>query len=138
MASSALLGSYNGPRSPGTAANLLIHHCSAGREVDGGPEAVIDALSAVCREGGVELKTSSEVRSIDVDGSGVNGVTLVSGEKFDAPVVVSGCHPKRTLLQLLPRGILPLGLEEETVSFRSRGITAKMHIALSGRPRTYF
>ena len=97
----------------------------------GGPAALVEALAAAGRAAGAELRTGAEVARIRIDGGRTRGVTLVSGEALDAPVVVATCDPKRTFLGLVEPATLPLALEEEIANIRSRGTAAKLHLALS-------
>ena len=61
------------------------------------------------------------------------GVRLSDGEEIDAPVVLSSADPATTFLRLLPPGALSTGFEGRIRSWRSRGTTAKVHLALSSR-----
>lgn len=128
----AVFGSFYGPRGAGTAANLLVHECTAGTEVEGGAAGLVRALVSACNSAGVELRTDAAVKEIRVGSGEVRGVTLASGEEIDSPLVVASCDPKQTFLGLLPRGILPLRFEEQIRSIRTRGVTAIVHLGLSG------
>ena len=107
-ASSGVVGVWAGPYTPGTAYNLL-HHAlgevdgvqGAWGHVRGGMGAISEAIAASARAAGATVRTGAPVASIDVDGGRVTGVTLVSGETLRAPLVMSGAHPKRTVLDLV-------------------------------------
>jgi phytoene dehydrogenase-like protein len=60
------------------------------------------------------------------------GVTLASGEDLEAGAVVATCDPKRTFLELIAPGTLPIRIEEEYERIRMRGTAAKIHLALDG------
>ncbi len=132
LAAPALASTWSGPWSAGTATNLLLHETSPGRWIDGGPPALVTALAAGASERGAEIRTGARVARIRLDGSGVAGVELDSGEALDAPIVVATCDPKQALLELLPPGALPVRIEEEVRRIRSRGTAAKLHLALAG------
>lgn len=68
------------------------------------------------------------------DAGGVRGVRLESGEEISAPVVATSCDPRQTLLRLLVPGAITLGLRRRMEAFRTRGTTAQVLLALSGRP----
>lgn len=132
LAAPAVASTWSGPWSAGSVTNLLLHECSGGEALAGGPPALIAALLAAGRAAGAELRTNAEVKRIRLDKGKVAGVTLASGETIDAPIVLSSADPKRTLLKLLAPGSLPLRIEEEVRRLRSRGSAAKVHLALSG------
>ncbi len=132
LAAPAVASTWSGPWSAGTMTNFLLRECAGGEALAGGPPALIAALLAAARAAGVELRISAEVQRIRLDRGKVAGVTLASGETIDAPVVLSSADPKRTLLELLAPGALPLKIEEEFHRLRSRGSAAKVHLALSG------
>jgi len=132
IAQPALLGSWMGPWSPGSAANLLIHECVAGTEIDGGPAALVVALEAAAKASGVEIRTGARVERIRLSSGKVVGVTLSDGEEIDAPVIASACDPKQTFGKLIGQSALPIRLHNDIRCIRSRGTTAKLHLALSG------
>jgi len=132
LAAPAVTGTWAGPWSAGTTTNLLLAACAPGRRVAGGPPALIAALAAAAQTAGVELRTGSDVARIEVDGNSTRGVTLASGETLAAPVVLATCDPRRTFLDLVAPGTLPLAFEEEVGRIRSRGTSAQLRLALSG------
>ncbi|HYU35550.1 MAG TPA: FAD-dependent oxidoreductase, partial [Thermoanaerobaculia bacterium] len=132
LAAPVVASTWSGPWSAGTVTNFLLRECAGGEALAGGPPALIAALLAAGRAAGAELRTAAEVQRIRLDRGKVAGVTLASGETIDAPVVLSSADPKRTMLELLAPGTLPLRIEEEFHRLRSRGSAAKIHLALSG------
>ena len=123
---------FMGPWSPGSAINLLFSECAHDRQVAGGPSALIDSLLAACKERGVEIRTNEAVARIRTANGRISGITTVSGEAVDAPVVATSCDPKRAMLDLLEPGQLPLNVEESLRVVRTRGTTAAVHLALDG------
>ncbi len=67
----------------------------------GGTRAVPEALEKLARELGVEFKTSTDVGSIDTNGTRVTGLTTTNGEKYQFDCVVSNCDSVRTHRELL-------------------------------------
>lgn len=132
LAAPGVVGTFLGPRSAGSAANLLFATAATDRAVVGGPAALVKALVQACDDAGVELRTGQPVTSISVAGGRVRGVTLASGEEIAASIVVASCDPKTVFLRLLPASAVELRLEEQMLAFRSRGTTAKVHLALAG------
>lgn len=132
LAAPAILGGWCGPRSPGTATNLLLWECLAGPPVEGGPAAVTFALERAAKHLGVEIQTSTAVELIRVDKTRVAGIRLVGGEEITAPVVASSCDPKKTFLEFLEPKVLAPKFERRVRSWRARGTTAKVNLALDG------
>ncbi len=132
LAAGAVLATWAGPWSAGTTTNFLLREGAPGREIAGGPPALVAALERAARAAGVEIRTGAEVERLAVADDRIRGARLASGETIDAVLVVATCDPKRTLLGLLPPGTLPVAKEEEARRIRSRGTAAKIHLALSG------
>lgn len=132
LAVPALEGQFAGPWSASTAANLLLRIAGDGREVRGGPAALVDALAAAARSLGVEIRAKSPVERILVDGGQVRGVRLAGGEEIACGTVAAACDPRHTFLQLVGEQLLPLQLASDIKNLRGRGTTAKVHLALSG------
>ena len=91
-----VIGTFAGPHDPGTAF-VMTYHAFGGELVDGaatwayvrgGMGAVTQALAGRARELGVEIRTSSPVDSINVEGGVATGVTLHDGTSLAAPTVL--------------------------------------------------
>lgn len=133
LALPAVCGTFCGPRSPGTTANLLRYETAAGPGVEGGAPQLIDALERAARQRGVEIRADATVAQILLRDDNVCGVELQDGEQLHAPWVAAACDPRRTLLEMLPAGSLGLKLERRISAYRSRGTTAQVLLALNGR-----
>jgi len=138
---SGIIGTFLGPRSPGSAYVLLHHYMG---EIDGafrawgfqkgGTGAISDAIASAARGAGAEIRTGAPVARVTVHQGRATGVVLDSGEEIHAPVVVSGLDPRRTFLDLVEPGVL----EEETLEavrrFKFRGSSGKVNLALAELP----
>jgi phytoene dehydrogenase-like protein len=133
LAGAALVGTWAGPWSPGTAANLLLLECATTQSVRGGAAALVSALERASRALGVVVRTGAEVASIRLDSGAATGVVLAGGEEVRAPVVAASCDPRTVFLNLLAPGTLPLVHERRAETIRARGTAAKVHLALSRR-----
>jgi phytoene dehydrogenase-like protein len=141
-ASSGVVGVWAGPYTPGTAYNLL-HHAlgevdgvqGAWGHVRGGMGAISEAIAASARAAGATIRTGAPVASIDVEGGRVTGVTLQSGETIQARLVLSGAHPKRTVLDLVGAEHFPDEVAEDMRRYRTRGASVKINAVLSEPPR---
>ena len=140
-ASSGEVGVWAGPRTPGTAYNLLHHalgECGgiegAWGQVIGGMGAISEAIAASARSAGAEILTGAEVASIDVRNGSAVGVTLADGTELRAPIVASGAHPKTTVLELTGAENFPAEIGEDMARYRTRGASVKVNLLLSEPP----
>ena len=144
LAVSGVIGTWAGPRSPGTA-YVTVHH-KVGDVGDGGrlgawgfPEggmgAVSDALHAAARQFGAEVRVNAPVARIDVANGRVTGATLESGEELRSSVVIATTHPKITFLRHLDAAHLPPDFVTAIERWRTRSGTVKVNLALDRLPR---
>src|SRR6266567_2645003 len=141
LAVSGVIGTWAGPRSPGTAYVMLHHHIG---DVDGqtgawgfprgGMGGVTSALAAAARSFGAEIRTGAEVARIRTSGGRATGVTLASGEEVDAGVVVTTAHPRISFLRLLDPATLPPDFVADIRAWQSRSGTVKINLALDRLP----
>jgi phytoene dehydrogenase-like protein len=140
LALDAVLGTNYGPRSPGTVMALL-YRLAASQGVDalslprGGLGALSEALASAARAAGAQLRTGAPVERILVQQDRVVGVVLASGEEIAADNVISSADPKATFLKLLGSEHLDAGFVRRVAHVRSRGLTAKLHLALDRLPQ---
>jgi phytoene dehydrogenase-like protein len=141
LALEAVLGTNLGPRSNNSVLSLL-HRLSgqAGGSAGGvslpagGMGAVSESLAAAARAAGATVRTNATVSRITLDGDKVSGVELEGGEKLSAHLVVSNADPAHTLLGLLGARHLETGFVHRIRHLRSKGMAAKLHLALNGLP----
>jgi phytoene dehydrogenase-like protein len=141
-ASTGVVGVWAGPRSPGTAYNLLHHELGeldgvggAWGHVRGGMGAISEALAGSARAAGAVIRTGAPVRSVDVEDGAVRGVTLEDGEEIHARLVLSGAHPRRTVLDLVGAEHFPDEVAEDMRRYKTRGGSVKINAVLSEPPR---
>lgn len=78
----------------------------------GGPTALVEALTRAAQGAGCELRTGTRVDRVILDGNRVAGVQMQSGETCFAPFVFSAVCSFRLSSQLLPPGALGIaGME---------------------------
>jgi phytoene dehydrogenase-like protein len=141
LALDAVLGTNFGPRSPGTVFTLLHRLAASGTGVAtlaqpvGGLGALAEALARGARQAGAVIRTGAEVERIRVADDRAAGVVLRSGEEITAATVVSSADPKTTFLQLLGSEHLDSGFVRRVSHLRSRGLAAKLHLALARLPQ---
>ncbi len=141
-AASGIIGTFLGPRSPGTAYVLLHHYMG---EIDGafrawgfakgGSGGVSSAIARAAQALGAEIRVNSPVQQVKVKNGRAVGVVLANGDEIDARVVLSAADPKRTFLQLVEAKHLPEDFVASIQNFRVRGSSAKVNLALSRLPR---
>src|SRR4051795_3875605 len=93
------------------------------------------AIASSARAHGADVRTDAEVASIDVAGDRVTGVTLTSGERLRAPLVLSGAHPRTTVLDLVGAEHFPDEVVQDMRRYRTRGGSVKINCVLAEPPR---
>jgi phytoene dehydrogenase-like protein len=120
-----------GPRSGGTAFNLLHHHvgCPSGvfRRMRTNRCDVQDGVTGIQR-------LEAQVARIDVRDGGVAGVAFDNGETVACDLVVSAEHPRRVLLELVDPAVLDPELQRAIRNIRSRGVVANVRLELDRAP----
>ena len=138
---SGIIGTFLGPRSPGTAYVLLHHYMG---ELDGvfrawgfakgGTGAVSESIASAARAFGAEIRCDAGVTKVLVRGERATGVVLEDGTEIPASTVVSSLDPRRTFLQLVDASHLPSEFVADITRFKFRGSSGKVNIALAGLP----
>ena len=141
MSASGIIGTFQGPRSPGTAYVLLHHYMG---EIDGafrawgiprgGTGGISYAIADAALGLGVEIRTETPVTNVIVKGGRAVGVALESGEEIEAGVVMSSVDANLTFLKLLESGTLDPDFEAEVRRYKFRGSSGKVNLALDGLP----
>ncbi len=141
MSASGIIGTFLGPRSPGTAYVLLHHYMG---EIDGvfrawgfakgGTGAIAASLASAARSFGVEIRTEAPVAKVLTKGGKARGVVLEDGDEVRGRLVISSLDPRHTFLDLLEGVVLPDDLLENLVRYRFRGSSGKVNLALDAAP----
>ena len=140
VAAGGVLGSFVGPRSPGSAGVLLWlaagegHPIAPGWTARGGIGAVSESLASAARQAGAEIRVGVEVQQIVVHDGAATSVVLSTGEQIAARCIASNADPRRTMLGL----VAPVHLSPEYVravqNIRMRGTLAAVNYAVSSLP----
>jgi phytoene dehydrogenase-like protein len=130
-----LIGTYAGPREPGTAAIHAMHASGvldgipgAWGYVQGGMGSVSFQIAAAAEEAGVVIATGCPVGAVRPG----EGVELEGGERISAPVVLSNADPKRTLALL--DGDVPASFRQRVDAWRTESPVLKINCGLSRLP----
>ena len=136
LAGQGVIGTWAGPRDPGTAAVKLMHSQGdlMGRGavwgyVDGGIGRVSFAIADAAREAGAVIAAGVPVARVNPG----EGVELESGEAIRAATVVSNADPKRLLAMLEGRDA-PDALRERLDAWRVASPVVKLNAALHRLP----
>ena len=138
---SGIIGTFLGPRSPGTAYVLLHHYMG---EIDGafrawgfakgGTGAISDAIAGAARRFGAEIRLDAPVAQVIVKNGRAIGVALDGGEEIHAKAIVSSLDPRQTFLTLVDSNQLPADLVADIRRYKFRGSSGKVNLALSELP----
>jgi len=142
MSINGLIGTWAGPREPGTG-YVMVHH-SIGDVGDGtmgswgvpegGMGGVAEVLERSARSFGAEVRTNARVEKVLIRDGVAQGVVLEGGEELHAPIVVTACHPQITFLRQIDRNELPDDFVNDIENWSSRSGTVKVNLALSKLP----
>ena len=141
MSASGIIGTFMGPRSPGSAYVMLHHYMG---DIDGafrawgfqrgGTGEVSMAIARSAEHFGVEIKTEAAVNNVIIKNNKAVGVALDNGDEFHSDIVISGLDPKQTFLNLVNENELPSEFVRDIKNFRIRGSSGKVNLALDGLP----
>ncbi|MEZ4365190.1 MAG: NAD(P)/FAD-dependent oxidoreductase [Kofleriaceae bacterium] len=139
---SGIIGTWAGPRSPGTG-YVMAHHkmgdlgdgqIGAWGFPEGGMGGVTTAMRRAAEAFGATIVTEAEVARILVADGRATGVALASGDEYAADVIVATTHPQHTFLRHLDADVLPADFVEDLRRWKSRSGTVKINLAIDRLP----
>ncbi len=142
MSVSGVIGTWAGPRSPGTAF-VMAHHkigdvgdgqLGSWGFPEGGMGGLTQAMASAARSLGAEIRTDAGVAKVIVDKGRVAGVALTTGEELRGPTIVTTVRPKIVFLQLLDRADLPPDFVDDIERWNTRSGTVKVNFAVDRLP----
>ena len=141
LSASGIIGTFLGPRSPGTAYVLLHHYMG---EIDGafrawgfakgGTGGIAEAIANAARSLGAEIRTNAPVSQVIVKDGQAVGVALEAGDEIYADRIISSLDPNLTFLKLLDPSLLPDDLKAALRRYNFRGSSGKVNLALDAAP----
>ncbi|MCI4349972.1 MAG: NAD(P)/FAD-dependent oxidoreductase [Thermoplasmata archaeon] len=142
LASSAIIGTFASPRTPGSAF-ILGHHnlgvLDGHREVwglsRGGMGRITEAMAKSAEHLGVTIATGTAVRQVVVKNGVACGVETDDGRTWMARAIASSVDAKTTLGRFLPPDTLAADLRRRVGQIRTRGACLKFNAALDSMPR---
>ncbi len=142
VAATGIIGTFRGPRDPGTGYVKLYHSMGmatgnrgAWTYVKGAMGAVTQALHRVATARGAVIRTGAEVREVLVRDGRATGVVLADGEEIGGRVVLSNADPVRTYLGLVPRRELPDDYRRAVEAIKIESPVMKINMAITEPPR---
>ena len=137
----AAIGTFAGPKSPGTA-YVIMHHLMGEHQgaggwgfIRGGMGAITAAIARSGERFGMQVLTDAPVAEVLVTAGRATGVRTTDGRDFHARVVASNANAKTLFRRLVAPGHLPAELLREIDSFRTFSTAFKMNIAAHQPPR---
>ncbi|HEY8087855.1 MAG TPA: NAD(P)/FAD-dependent oxidoreductase [Polyangiaceae bacterium] len=139
---SGVIGTWAGPRSPGTA-YVMAHHkigdvgdgqMGSWGFPEGGMGGVTQAMRRAAEGFGAVVRTEAAVERILVHNGKATGVVLEGGEEIHADTVVTTTHPKIAFLRHVERKHLPEDFVEAIERWKTRSGTVKVNLALDRLP----
>ena len=130
LGAAGILHLQQGPRSGGTAFRFLHHHVGSPPGVFRPPRSNLYALLA--GRSGVESR-EGKITSLLVHEGRIRGA-VEDGKEIEASLVLSGAHPRRTLLELADPAWLDPELTRGLRHLRDRGVAARVELQLDRAP----
>ncbi|MEC8727188.1 MAG: NAD(P)/FAD-dependent oxidoreductase [Pseudomonadota bacterium] len=137
----ASIGTFAGPKSPGSA-YVIMHHVMGEHEgaggwgfIKGGMGKITEALANYGRENGVDIITNAEIAEINVSGNKVHSVITTDGRDFKASVVASNLSAKAMYLNLIDDKHLTDEVLREIKGYRTMSTAFKMNVACERPPQ---
>ncbi len=137
----ASIGTFAGPKSPGSAYVIMHHimgeHSGAGGWgfIRGGMGSITQAIAASGRRFGLEVLTDAGVAEVKVLNGRATGVRLLDGREFSAKAVISNASAKVLFQKLVSPSLLPAEFNADIERFRTFSTAFKMNVAADAPPR---
>jgi len=137
----ASIGTFAGPKSPGTA-YVIMHHLMGEHQgaggwgfVRGGMGAITASIAKSAARFGMEVVTQAPVAEVLVTGGRATGVRTADGREFSAKAVVSNAASTTLFRKLVAPKHLPAELLRDIDTFRTFSTAFKLNIAAHEPPR---
>ncbi|MFO1036493.1 MAG: NAD(P)/FAD-dependent oxidoreductase [Geminicoccaceae bacterium] len=137
----ASIGTFAGPKTPGSA-YVLLHHLMGEHEgaggwgfVRGGMGTITKAIAASGARFGLEVKTDSPIARVLVEEGRAVGVVTADGEDYRAPLVISNVNAKTLMLKMVDRKELPADYVRDLEGYRTFSTAFKINVACHRPPQ---
>jgi phytoene dehydrogenase-like protein len=142
LASEGIMGSFYGPRSQGSVYVMMYLRMGRGDGskqawpfIRGGMGSLSNAIAQAAQNHGAEIRTGVEVEKVLIENGRATGVVLSNGQELKARLVVSNADAKRTFLKMVDPLHLDPGFVTKIRAIKSRGVSAKVNLALDRYPK---
>ena len=137
----ASIGTYAGPKSPGSA-YVIMHHVMGEHEgaggwgfVRGGMGSISKAIAASGKRFGLEIKTDAEIAEVQITGGRATGVVTKNGEVFHSKVIASNANAKVLFFDLIKPEHLPSEFLDDLNCYRTFSTAFKINVATERPPQ---
>jgi phytoene dehydrogenase-like protein len=137
----ASIGTFAGPRTPGSA-YVIMHHImgeNAGAGgwgfVKGGMGSISESIARAARELGADIQTDSPIAEVRLSNGQVTGVTTTDGRSYASNCVISNVNAKTLYLKMVGQQHLPAELVRDINTYRTFSTAFKMNIACERPPQ---
>ncbi|PZQ80686.1 MAG: NAD(P)/FAD-dependent oxidoreductase [Ancylobacter novellus] len=137
----ASIGTFAGPKSPGSA-YVIMHHIMGEHEgaggwgfIKGGMGSITQALASSAREKGVDIVTGAPIKEVRVQGGRATAVITTTGETYAAKTIICNASAKILYLDLVGEKHLPEEVVREIKGYRTFSTAFKMNIACERPPQ---
>lgn len=135
------IGTFAGPRTPGSA-YVVLHHIMGEHEgaggwgfIRGGMGTISDLIAESGKRHGMEIKTDADVVNVEVRDNRVVKVATANGDEFLAKAVVSNASCKVLFDQLIEPQHLPADFLKHIREYRTFSTAFKVNVAAESAPR---
>ncbi|MGI9301478.1 MAG: phytoene desaturase family protein [Gammaproteobacteria bacterium] len=137
----ASIGTFAGPKSPGSA-YVIMHHIMGEHEgaggwgfVRGGMGAISRAIAESGKRFGMEVKTDAEIAAVNIRDERAVSVVTKNGDEYAAKAIASNANVKVLLLDLVGADHLPAEVVDDINQYRTFSTAFKMNIAAEAPPQ---
>ena len=135
------VGTFAGPKSPGSA-YVVLHHIMGEHEgaggwgfIRGGMGMISESIAACGKQHGMQIKTNAEVSQVDVINERVSRVVTTDGEEYSARAVVSNASCKVLFEKLIEPQHLPADFLKHIQGYRTYSTAFKINVAAEAPPQ---
>ncbi len=137
----ASIGTFAGPKSPGSA-YVIMHHIMGEHQgaggwgfIKGGMGAITQAIAASGKRFGLDVMTDAPVAEVIVENGRATGVRTSDGRVFTAKAVIANADCKTLFQKLVAPSHLPAEFLADIARFRTFSTAFKINIAAEAPPR---
>ena len=137
----ASIGTFAGPKTPGSA-YVLLHHLMGEHEgaggwgfIKGGMGTITQAIAQSGARFGLEIKTDSPIAKVLVSEGRATGVVTETGEEYLAPLVISNLDAKTLMTRLVAAKELPEDYLRDLRGYRTFSTAFKINVACHRPPQ---